>query len=237
MSGYGILEEEARVRDYILKVKYEGEIAHYSRYKGSELIVSKTIVKPTRFEIVPFYPIMLPTRFTNYILIVFTRKIAVSTRGEALIFIKVPVDIAVYAYGAHRKFLIIDVFSINKIKYALYGVPDRGVIARYWVSEPLTEIPESSLGEAVSLVHIRNRYDGWVEIGKILLDVQILKLYYVPHTWNAYTQVITMAVNSPSTATIYYGRRIEAGARPIRDPPDLRPPRILAKTEMLWGLK
>lgn len=237
MSGFGVIEDKVSINNHVIVVEKEGEIAHYYRYVNGEVRVSKTIVKPVRFELVPFYPVMLPIRFTNYILVELSRNILVPSKGEVTIYVKIPVNLAVYAYGRHRRFKIIDVFSINKIKYTLYGIPDRGIVARYWRSPPNVDLPEPMMGEAIALVNIRNRYDGWVEIGKILLDSQILRLYYIPRSWTAYTQVVIMAVNSPITATIYYGRRIEANAKPIHDPPAFKPPRILAKTEMLWGLK
>lgn len=237
MSGYGVIEDKVRVNNNEIVIERDGEIAHYYRIVDGEVKVSKTIVKPIRFELVPFYPVLLPVKFTTYILVELTEKVAVPTKGEVTIYVKIPVEPAVYAYGSQRRFKIIDVFPINKIKYTLYGVPDRGLVARYWRSRPSMDIPEPRMGEATVLVNIRNRYDGWIEIGKILLDSQILRLYYVPKTWTVYTQVVIMAVNSPTTATIYYGRRIEANAKPIRDPPAFKPPRILAKTEMLWGLK
>ncbi|WP_052833562.1 DUF432 domain-containing protein [Staphylothermus hellenicus] len=237
MSGYGVVEDKVSINDYVIAVEKQGEIVHYYRYVNNKVKVSKTIVKPARFELVPFYPVMLPIRFTNYILVKLSKKILVPSKEEVTIYVKIPVNLAVYAYGRHRRFKIIDVFSINKIKYALYGIPDRGVVARYWRSNPNLDLPEPTMGEAIALVNIRNRYDGWVEIGKILLNAQILRLYYIPKSWTAYTQVVIMAVNSRTTATIYYGRRIEANAKPILDPPAFKPPRIPAKTEMLWGLK
>ncbi len=236
-TGYGVFEDSVVVGNYrIVLEKVEEGVVKYKRYCGDDLVVSKTLFKPIRFELIPFYPVFLPERFTNYILVKFDEKVHVPTKGEALIYVEMPIDIAVYVYGPYRKFSIVDVFTTNEVKYALYGVPDRGIVARYVVSHPYTFIPEPELGKATVLINIRNRHDDWIEVGKILLDAQILRLFYVPGTWNAYTQAITMAVNSPVTATIYYGRRIEPKARRIHDPPDLRPPRIMAKTEMLWGI-
>ncbi len=235
MKGYGVFEGTVEILDFKIFAKREDEFVKYTRiWPGGS--VTKMIFRPTRLELAPIYPVLLPRLITTYIHVKLIEPILVPARGEALIYIKIPVDLAVYAYGPYRRFSIIDIFSIKKIKYTLYGIPDRGLIARYCESLPYTFIPDMMCGEAVSLIQIRNRYNDWVEVGRILLDAQILKLYYLPGTCKAYTQAIVMVTNSPVTATIYYGRKIEPQARPIHDPPGLRPPRLLAKTEMLWGL-
>ncbi len=236
LMGYGLLKEGGEIDGYVLKITrgHTGE-KKYIR-EGHGIVVSKIIHKASRLELVPMYPVLLPDRITTYIMVYLEEKLHVPTRDELDIYIKIPVDLAVYAVGIYHKFSLVDVFSITRIKYCLYGPPDRGIIARYAVSKIYFRKPVVKPGEAIVKIHIRNKYDSWVEIGKILLDAQILKLYYEPGTWNAYTQYISFVADSPMTASIYYGRRLSAELKPIIDPPGLRPPRLLGKTEMLWGL-
>ncbi len=232
------MKEHVVIHDNELMVEKisKGVIEYTRKYRG-EAVVSRILYHATRLELLPMYPVMLPKKFTTYILVKLEKPVAVPPRREVDIYIKIPVDTAVYAYGPLHRFLVIDVFTHHRIKYYLYGPPDRGVVARYAYSKVYVKKPETEFGEALAYIHIRNRYISWVEVGQVLLDAQILKLYYKPETWNACTQYISLVANSPSTASIYYGRRISGEYRPIQDPPDLKPPRLLAKTEMLWGLK
>ncbi len=236
MTGYGEIRGTVSIAGNTISVTGEGDVIKYRReWRGGEY--TRLLVRPRRLELVPMYPVLLPKKITNYVMVRLLEPIHIPSRGEAMIYIKIPVELAVMTYDRYRRYDLVDVFPVMKIKYVLYGSPDRGLIARYWESVPMTDPPDTSIGEARVLVNIRSRYDGWVEIGRILLDSQILKLYYVPGTWRASTQAITMVVNSPATATIYYGRKVEMEARPVHDPPGLRPPRILARTEMLYGLR
>ncbi len=236
LKGYGPLGEGGEIAGYRITIsKGAGSERKYVR-EGNGVKVSKIIHEPLRIDLVPIYPVLLPHRITTYIMVYLDQYIHVPSRGELEVYIKIPVDLAVYAFGRLHRFTIVDVLNINPIKYCLYGPPDRGVIARYARSRIFLRRPSIKPGEAVAKITIRNKHDTWVEIGRILLDAQILKLYYEPGTWNSYTQEITMITNSTSTASIYYGRRINPELKPVIDPPGLRPPRLLSKTEMLWGL-
>ncbi len=238
LNGYGVFKESIRIGEHKIKIqKRKTGVVEYKRSIGEEIVASKIVLSPTRFELLPFYPVFLPKKITTYILVYLAEEIDVPPRKELDLYIKIPVDTAIYAYYQPHRFTIIDIFTENRVKYCLYGPPDRGIIARYAESNLFFKKPECVRGEAIVPLHIRNRLDSWTIIGKILLDSQILKLYYENETWHAYTQHISMVVNSSVTASIYYGRRPRYELKPIHDPPDLRPPRLLAKTEMLWGLK
>ena len=58
LTGYGVFEDSVVVGNYrIVLEKIEEGVVKYKRYCGDELVVSKTLFKPTRFELIPFYPV------------------------------------------------------------------------------------------------------------------------------------------------------------------------------------
>ncbi len=238
MPGYGALSGAVSIGEHELVIEKRGrDVIEYRRKTRGKLEVSRLLYHATRLELLPMYPVLIPRKITTYVLVKLNNPLAVPPRREIDIYVKIPIDTAVYAYGSLHRFLVVDTFTIHRVKYYLYGPPDRGVVARYAESGVYMEKPQLSFGEAAAYIHVRNRHDSWVEIGLILLDAQTLKLYYEPGTGNAYTQYISFVANSAVTASVYYGRRISPGYKPILDPPDLKPPRLLAKTEMLWGLQ
>ncbi len=200
-----------------------------------ETILSKVVVGLERTLVIPMYPVLVPKKITNYVLIDFEKSVEIAPFSQTHIVIQVPVDIAIYVYKKNE-FSILDVFPVARTKYTLYGHPNEGVIARYSVSRVYFEEPEPQIGYSVAHLIIRNKTKEWVEVSKVLLDSHILRLYYITGTWSSYVQDIIMTIISRSTAIITYGDIRVRNVVAIDDPPDLKPPRILPKTEMLWGI-
>lgn len=240
MAGYGVpISGRVILRDIILEADLEDGFVYYKRISGGETIVSRKIYGLSHIKLLPLYPVNTPVFLTNYVLLKFTSQIDISPGEEVLFYAKMPVEVAVYVFkesGNKSVFNVIDVFSLSKVKYCLYGPVDKGVIARYYVSETYDKEIDPELGEAVVRVVVKNKTSEWVVLSKILLETNLLTLAYVRGTWNAYTQEIIVYIDSPKTASIQYGNLFKENLEKTPDLPYFKQPVIHSKTTMMWGI-
>jgi len=238
LSGYGFIDVgEVNVGKYRISIVRSESSLTYTRYYEGKPCVSKKIQGKPRIELVPLYPVFTPNIITKYVEIEFEANIVIPGYRNIVSFIKMPVDIGVYVYDEKNNYYLIDVFETNTINYSLYGSIVEGVIARYYKSPVYNDLVKPSFGEAVSKIRIINKHEKIVEVGRIVLDAQIIKMYYKPGTWEAYTQEIYMNILSRDKAIITYGKPFVENIVEINDPEGFKPPKLRSSNEMIWGLK
>ncbi len=239
LKGYGFINGDTviEINRYRLVFKRIGKGFLYERIDGEKHIVSKIVKEPVKSEIIPLYPVFVPSIITKYVMVKLTQSLILSHDSKTTIYVKIPVDIGVYTYGPREKYSLIDVFGVDKVKYALYGPVAEGLITRYYESKPYLDMINPSLGEAVAKLVIENRSDSLIELGRVVLDSQILKLHYKPGTWEAYTQEIHVSLLSQEKAYVTYGSPFLEGLVEINDPEGFKPPKLKGGNEMLWGVK
>jgi len=88
-----------------------------------------------------------------------------------------PIDIGVFVEGL-RETEILDVFSVEKPKYSLYGSPRKGVITRFAKSARHREVPAvDGAREGVLKLAIRNSLTEWTGVSRIVLPGEEMHLY------------------------------------------------------------
>ncbi len=238
MSGYGFIDVgEVSVGKYRVSIVRNESNLTYIRYCGEKPCVSKKIQGKPRIELIPLYPVFTPSIVTKYVEIEFEDNIIIPRYGVMVFYVKMPVDIGVYVYDEKNNYYLIDVFETSIINYSLYGSIVEGIIARYYKSPVYSDLVKPSFGEAVSKIRIINKHEKIVEVGRIVLDAQIIKMYYRPGTWEAYTQEIYMNILSRDKAIITYGKPFIENIVEINDPEGFKPPKLRSSNEMIWGLK
>ncbi len=206
----------------------------YRRFVGEEIVLERIVFGYEKIMIVPVYPALTPKYITNYLLLEFKTPIHIAPGSMTYVYVEVPIDIAIYVY-MDKVFTVLDVIPLFEPKYTLYGDPFNGLIARYYSSSIYYEITPIR-GKALAKLTLRNRTNEWVIVTRLLVDMSPLKIFYKPGTSEAYTQELLMVIDSPSTASVGYGDPFVSDIEPIDDPPELRQPRIILKTDMLWGI-
>ena len=74
---------------------------------------------------------------------------------------------------------VLDIFTLVKSKYTLYGDPRNGMICKYWKSDVFSDIPKiDSMKEGVMELTIRNKVNEWVTISKAVFNGVEMKIYY-----------------------------------------------------------
>ena len=104
------------------------------------------------------------------LMIDFTEKIVIPP-GESLSFyLEAPVEVQVLINGKE-----IDRFQVFREKYALYGTPQLGAIARYWKSEVYNSVPDTI---GVLKVILTNKGKELQELDHIVVFIKSSVMYY-----------------------------------------------------------
>ncbi len=185
-GNYSIAEFDIS-NDFVeMKIEKRGGFLTYTRnlknvdtWDGLVERVEKVILADSGHVIVnPVEPVNLPKEITSYLMIEFAKKVLVEPHGRKRVYVKFPVEVAVFVAG-RKAVEVVDVFTLTKPKYTLYGDPRTGVVCRYWKSEVYPEIPKSDpFREGVMELNVVNEEREWVEIGKAVFNAIGMKIYY-----------------------------------------------------------
>jgi len=237
LKGYGkIGVGRYKLLNYFIEITdFNGKGVKYTRSENGSILADSLVIGSHDVTIVPMYPVLVPKRITEYVLVELNKRVDIAPSTNTEFYVQVPVDIAVYAYRG-KNFTIVDLIPGYNPKYTLYSNPNEGIIARYIKTGIHDHEPKAEIGKAIALVRVRNKTREWVALTKVLLHSGNLRLYYEEGSWRACVQELNVAIDSKSTASVTYREVTCRDVKPVDDPPGLRPPRIVYKTNMLWGI-
>ncbi len=137
--------------------------------------IEKLVAGGRYFRINPVEPINLPVEVSRNLMLELKKPVSVEPGKSVKIYLKFPVEIAVLVNGLS----VIDVFTLNRPKYALYGVPGAGVVCKYYLTDVHESVPEvDGLFEGIMELEITNGFDEWVEVSRAVFDGYGMKIYY-----------------------------------------------------------
>ena len=167
---------------------------------GIQRNVEKLVAGGRYFRVNPVEPINLPSEVSRNLMLEFDKPVSVEPSKTVRVYLKFPVEIAVLVDGRS----VIDVFTLRRPKYALYGVPGAGVVCRYFLTEVHEKVPDvNGLFEGVMELEIVNGFDDWVEVRKAVFDGYGMKIYYSSFP----AMVARMKVESRSVAETSFVNR------------------------------
>lgn len=172
-------------------------------------VVEKLISGGKGFIINPVEPVNLPREITHYLCIELKKPVLLEAGTKTEIFIKFPIEIGVFLKG--KSVSPIDIFTLSKPKYTLYGNPKSGVICRWYESDVYTELPKADpLKEGIIALKIENSDEEWVEVRKAVFDSYGMKIYY----GDVVSMVAEMKVISKNVAeTSFVDKPIKEGMK------------------------
>ncbi len=178
MFGYHDVEGfQAEIGEYRIRTEKVGPFYRYFRENGDRTEKDLSVEKG-RLIINPVEPVNMPKSITNFLQIKFSKPFFVEPKSAIEVYATFPVEIAVFI-AAKKSVGIVDIFSLQKPKYTLYGNPRDGIICRYWESDLYSEIPQvDKYREGVIKLRIVNSDDEWIEISNAVFDVYGMKIYY-----------------------------------------------------------
>lgn len=161
-----------------LSVEKEGEVLAYRRECLGEKVEKVLLAGNGKILLSPVEPLSKPKEITPYLLIEFGRALVVEPKATRKVFIKFPVEIGVFISG-NEDFEILDILSLIKQKFTLYGDPKSGVICKHWGSEVHSSIPSvNPIHEGVIELNVTNTSVKWIEVTKAVFNAYGMKIYY-----------------------------------------------------------
>ncbi len=151
---------------------------HYKRECMDEEVEDLLLSSNSKILINPVEPVNKPKELTPHFLIEFEKSVFIEPDARRTVFVKFPVEIGIFVHGK-KDFQILDVLTLNKQKFTLYGDVISGVICKYWKSEVYSTIPDTNpVYEGVIELNITNTTARWVEITKAVFAAYGMKIYY-----------------------------------------------------------
>lgn len=170
----------------------------YERFDGEKRVASRFIDTSVSDALhLCVYPVVAiytpqPANYAKHIMLKFKDPLVMDTKSSLECYIKIPVEVGIFDMYDGRATMI-DVFTTRLIKYALYGMPDNGVICRYRESTVYFKMPRAEpFAEAVAHVRLHNYLDRIVTVNMLVIPIEGIDLYY--HGTEAMLDTVTAVI-------------------------------------------
>lgn len=148
----------------------------YRRDLAGEQVEKSISVGLSRLLVHPVEPFHAGSGIAGHLEVEFPQLILEAEATET-IFLTFPIEIGVFVEGL-RETEVLDVFSVEKPKYSLYGSPHRGVITRFARSGRHREPPAvEGFRQGVLKLTIRNSLSEWARVSRVVLSEAEMHLY------------------------------------------------------------
>ncbi len=163
-----------------ISVENTGEHWVYRRTLGTDK-VEKIILGDGKCLIInPVEPLNTPKEITPNLLIEFEKTLLLAGGAKRRIFLTFPIEIGVFISDKGDKNLqLLDVLSLARQKFTLYGEVSNGVLCKHWKSRIYSISPSPNpLQEGIMELTLRNTSSDWASISKVVFSAYGMKLYY-----------------------------------------------------------
>jgi len=230
--------------DFPVKIESDGILISVENEKGNLVYRRKCMDEEVEKILIgvggklivnPVEPVNKPVEVTSYLQIEFSRNVVVEPKSTKHIYLRFPVEIGVLV-SSPADIEVLDIFTLVKPKYTLYGDPRNGIICKYWKSDVFPDIPKiEPLKEGVMELTIKNKVSEWVTISKAVFNGVEMKIYY---SEDFVSMKALMDVSSKTMAeTDFIDAPLKAGMKKSVEIYTARKIPIVGKRlEMEWGL-
>jgi hypothetical protein len=157
-----------------------GETGYLYHREGAGETVEKIILSGEgSLFLIPVEPMQKPVTVASHLMIEFNQPFVMEPKTARKIFVTFPLEIAV-SFGYQKSVEgHLDLFTLSRVKYTLYGLIKDGLICRYWQSDIFAARPVvNPLCQGVMEIAVENATAGWVEVGKTVLSAHGMKIFY-----------------------------------------------------------
>ncbi|WP_292371419.1 MULTISPECIES: DUF432 domain-containing protein [unclassified Methanosarcina] len=164
----------------VISVTKIGEQWIYRRTLGTDNVEKIILGDEKRLIINPVEPLNTPKEITPNLLIEFEKILLLAAGAKRKIFLTFPIEIGVFiADKGDKNLQLLDVLSLVRQKFTLYGEVSNGVICKHWKSQIYSISPSPNpLQEGVIELTLRNASSDWASISKVVFSAYGMKLYY-----------------------------------------------------------
>lgn len=171
----------------------------YRRESTDEIVEKVLLDLPEGVVLNPVEPLNTPKKISPYLLIEFSKTAVVSPQSTKAIFLKFPVEVGIFIPKGGENDLL-DLISLSRKKYTLYGTPRGGHVCRYWQSDVFAGVPDTDpLYEGVLRLEISNTADEWIHVKRSVLDVHGMKIHYKVGLVSANAKMTVLSGNKAET--------------------------------------
>jgi hypothetical protein len=161
-----------------ISVEKEGENFVYRREYNQEKEARVLLLKKGKILINPVEPVNKPKEITSYLLIDFETPVKLGPKVSRRLFLKFPIELGVFL-SENDNCEILDIITMTRQKYTLYGDPRNGVICRYWKSNIYSSVPSvNPYYEGVMELNMTNYTARWDQVHRAVFDAYGMKIYY-----------------------------------------------------------
>lgn len=176
---YGTYDYSCHIREGEISVDVERSSRYfiYKRVCRGEP-AERTIASDNGSIIInPVEPLNLPKEVTRHLELHFN-PIFVEPETTRQLYLTFPLEIGVFI-RAKDDYDLLDIFSLAKPKYSLYGPPDYGRVTRWHESAIHQEIPKTDpLQEGVLDLTIVNEGRSWIEVSRAVFVNTGMTIWY-----------------------------------------------------------
>jgi len=150
------------------------------RTSGKDEVERLILGDRKRIIINPVEPLNTPKEITPNLLIEFEKTLLLAGGEKKQIFLTFPVEIGVFISDTGNKNpQLIDVLTLVRQKFTLYGEVSNGVVCKHWKSRLYSVSPIlDPLQEGIMELTLRNASSDWASISKAVFSAYGMKLYY-----------------------------------------------------------
>ncbi|MDY6855069.1 MAG: DUF432 domain-containing protein [Thermodesulfobacteriota bacterium] len=161
-----------------LSVNKQGDSLLYKRESEHETIERVLLADNAQLIINPVEPLNKPKEISPFLHIGFKKSLVVAPRISRVVFISFPIEVGVFI-SKGKDIESIDIFTLMKQKFTLYGDPRNGIICKSWESDVHFVIPSPTpLHEGVLSLKVTNTTDKWLEVSQAVFNAYGMKIYY-----------------------------------------------------------
>lgn len=161
-----------------ISVQKEDECLIYRRICLEEKAEKNLLINKGKIILNPVEPLNNPKPLTTYLLIKLEKTLVLEPKSTKKVYLKFPIEIGAYLSNS-QDLQVLDVFTLTKPKFTVYGDPRNGVLCKHWKSDIYASIPSvDPLYEGVIQLKIENANPDCVEITKAVFNAYGMKIYY-----------------------------------------------------------
>ncbi len=166
-----------------LSLSFEKDNDNYIyRRDGAGASVEKVVAaQKSALLLSPVEPLHLPAAISNMLMIELEQPLIVEPRSNRTIFVTYPLEIAVIITPSRADQYVIDLFTLNRTKFTLYGNVRDGKVCKYWKSRVYNDKPVvNPLQQGVMKLDVQNAGNRWAEVHKAVFSAYGMKMVYGP---------------------------------------------------------
>jgi len=152
----------------------------YRRTLGEDTEEKLILGEGKHIIINPVEPLNTPKEITPNLLIEFEKALLLAGGIKREIFLTFPIEIGVFiADKGNKNLQLLDVFTLARQKFTLYGPVSNGIVCKHWKSGIYSVPPSPNpLQEGVMELVLRNTTSDWISISKAVFSAYGMRLYY-----------------------------------------------------------